>query len=133
MSGLFTTLNSSSMALNAHSRAIETTGKNLANVNNPAYARQRVLFGDRGSIETPQGTESMGLQALGLMQIRDQLLDQQVLREVALSASYLAEQQGLQRAQAGLGQSVSGSGAISGISSTTDNGIAAALDDFFNA
>ncbi|MGH7944681.1 MAG: flagellar hook-associated protein FlgK [Opitutaceae bacterium] len=133
MSGLFSSLGSSVDALGAHSRAIETTGKNLANVNNPAYARQRVIFGDRGSIETPGGTESMGLQALGLMQIRDGLLDQQVLREVALSAAYLAEQQGFQRAQAGLGQSVTGSGAISGVSSTTDNGIAAALDDFFNA
>jgi flagellar hook-associated protein 1 FlgK len=132
MSGLFSSLSNSVDALGAHSRAIETTGKNLANVNNPSYARQRVIFGDRGSIETPFGSESMGLQALGLMQIRDGLLDQQVLREVALSASYLAEQQGYQRAQAGLGQSVNGGISVSGASSTVDNGIAAALDDFFN-
>ena len=49
MSGLFTTLNSTTMALNAHSRAIETTGKNLANVNNPNYARQRVVLGNHHS------------------------------------------------------------------------------------
>src|SRR5690606_2337274 len=119
-------------ALGAHSRAIETTGRNLANVNNPAYARQRVTFGDRGSIETPQGTVSMGLQALGLTHIRDGLLDQQVLREIALSAAHRAEQAGYQRAQAGLGQGVAGSTGVGGVSSTTDHGIAAALDDFFN-
>ena len=62
MSGLFTTLNSSSTALNAHSRAIETTGKNLANVNNPNYARQRVVYGDRGTVETPLGAQSLGLE-----------------------------------------------------------------------
>ena len=50
MSGLFASLNSSVSALTAHSRAVETAGKNLANVNNPAYARQRVIYGDRGTV-----------------------------------------------------------------------------------
>ena len=42
MSGLFASLNSSVKALTAQSRAIETTGKNLANVNNTSYARDRI-------------------------------------------------------------------------------------------
>ena len=64
MAGLFDSLNASVKALSAHSRAIEITGKNLANVNNPAYARQRVVYGDRGTVKTPQGAESLGLEAL---------------------------------------------------------------------
>src|SRR6187551_467556 len=104
MSGLFTTLNSSSMALNAHSRAIETTGKNLANVNNPNYARQRVVYGDRGTVETPDGVQSLGLEVIAVRQLRDILLDRQLLREIGMSGSLEAEQQALQRAQAGLGQ-----------------------------
>lgn len=130
MSGLFSTLNSSSMALDAHSRAIETSGKNLANVNNPNYARQRVVYGDRGTIETPDGVKSLGLEVLAIRQLRDVLLDRQLMREIGLSGSFDAEQQALQRAQAGLGQHISGSAEISG---SATGGIAAALDNFFNA
>src|SRR6188768_776947 len=132
MSGLFTTLNSSSMALNAHSRAIETTGKNLANVNNPNYARQRVVYGDRGTVETPYGAQSLGLEVLSIQQIRDVLLDRQLGREIALSGSFEAQQEALQRALAGLGQGIDGSGDISATGSTT-GGLGAAIDDFFNA
>jgi flagellar hook-associated protein 1 FlgK len=132
MSGLFSTLNTTVKALTAHSRAIETTGKNLANVNNPAYARQRVIYGDRGTVITPTGAESLGLEALAVEQLRDTLLDKQLMREIALKASFEAEQKGYQRAQAGLGQSIdrTNSAAAAG---TADNGIAAAIDDFFNS
>jgi flagellar hook-associated protein 1 len=126
MAGLFSTLNSSTMALNAHSRAIETTGKNLANVNNPNYARQRVVYGSRGTIDTPQGVESLGLEVMSITQLRDTLLDRQLMREIGMSGSLEAEQQSLQRAQAGLGQVVSANGVATG-------GLASSLDKFFNA
>ena len=133
MSGLFASLNASVTALAAQSRAVETTGKNLANVNNPNYARQQVILGDLGTVDTPQGPESMGLTVLGVEQMRDSLLDQQVMREVSLSSGYQTEQQAYQRAQAGLGQSIDSTSATSGSSSTTNNGIASALNDFFNS
>jgi flagellar hook-associated protein 1 FlgK len=134
MSGLFSSLSSSVMALNAHSRSIELAGKNLANVSNPDYARQRVIYGDRGTVVTPDGAESLGLEALGIQQLRDTLLDQQVVREAALSAYYQAQQSGYQRAQAGLGQNVASAGETAGVTNSAgDTGIGAALDDFFNA
>lgn len=126
MSGLFTTLNSTTMALNAHSRAIETSGRNLANVNNPDYARQRVVYGDRGTVQTAEGVQSFGLEVLAVNQLRDTLLDRQLLREIGLSGSLDAQEQALQRAQAGLGQAISASGVASG-------GLAGSLDNFFNA
>jgi len=132
MSGLFTTLNSSSMALNAHSRAIETTGKNLANVNNPNYARQRVVYGDRGTVETPEGAVSLGLEVLSVSQIRDVLLDRQLMREIGLSGSFEAQQEALQRALAGLGQNIDGSSNI-GATGSTGGGLGSSIDDFFNA
>ncbi len=132
MSGLFSTLNSTSMALNAHSRAIETTGKNLANVNNPNYARQRVIYGDRGTVQTPEGVQSLGLEVLGVQQLRDILLDRQLMREIGLSGSFDAQQQALQRALAGLGQNIDGSAAISA-SGSTSGGLGEAIDNFFNA
>lgn len=132
MSGLYATLNSSVKAITAHSRAIETTGKNLANVNNPTYARQRVIYGDRGTVVTPDGAESLGLEALGVQQLRDSLLDLQVAREISLSGMYKSEQSGYQRAQAGLGQSIDRTSSTSA-TGTTDNGLGAAIDNFFNS
>lgn len=130
MSGLFSSLNSAVMALNAHSRAIETTGKNLSNVNNTSYARQRVIYGDRGTIVTPDGAESLGIEALGVEQLRDSLMDRQVMRESALSSSFTTEQGGYQRAQAALGQSIDRAASTD---TGGSSGIAAALDQFFNA
>lgn len=133
MSGLLNTLNVSVKALAAHSRAIETTGKNLANVNNPSYARQHVVYGDRGTVITPTGAESLGLEALAVEQVRDTLLDRQIMREIALKSAFEAEQSGYQRAQAGLGQSIDRSQSISETGSSGAAGLSAALDDFFNA
>ncbi len=133
MSGLYASLNQSVKSLTAQSRGLEIAGKNLANVNNPAYARQRVIFGDRGTVVTPTGSESLGLEALAVQHVRDALLDRQVMREIALKASFETEQSGYQRAQAGLGQSIDRSASAWTATGTTDQGIAVALDDFFNA
>jgi flagellar hook-associated protein 1 FlgK len=133
MSGLYASLNQSVKSLTAQSRGLEIAGKNLANVNNTAYARQRVIYGDRGTVVTPTGTESLGLEALAVQHVRDALLDRQVMREIALKASFETEQGGYQRAQAGLGQSIDRSASASSATGTTDQGIAVALDDFFNA
>lgn len=134
MSGLFSSLNATVGAIAAQSRAVETSGKNLANVNNPAYARQRVVYGDRGTISTPDGAQSMGIEALGVEQVRDTILDRQVVREIAQTSYYQSQQSAFQRAQAALGQDVASAGAAAGTSSTTtDTGIASALDDLFNS
>lgn len=130
MSGLYYSLNTTVKALNAQSRGVDLAGRNLANVNNPAYARQRVILGDRGTVVTPDGAQGLGLEALGVQQLRDSLLDRQVMREISLRAAYASEQQGYSRAQAGLGQGVSSAGSVDG---TTSSGLDAALNDFFNA
>ena len=69
--------------LGMQSKGVEIAGKNLANANNPAYARQRILLGDLGTIDTDIGAQSMGVQAMGIQQIRDTLLDTQVTREIS--------------------------------------------------
>ncbi|MBL9216770.1 MAG: flagellar hook-associated protein FlgK [Opitutaceae bacterium] len=129
MSGLYSSLNTTVKALNAQSRGIDLSGRNLANVNNPAYARQRVILGDRGTVVTPDGAQSLGLEALGVQQLRDSLLDRQVTREVSLKAAFAAEQQAYQRAQAGLGQGIDAITATGGAAT----GLGAALNDFFNS
>ena len=134
MSGLFSTLGSSVKALTAHSRAIEIAGKNIANVNNTSYARQRVLYGDRGTVVTSEGAQSLGIEALGVQQLRDTLLDRQVMREIALQSGYESEQRALVRAEASLGQSIDRTGELTASgSNASTGGLSAALDDTFNA
>src|SRR5688500_16877061 len=133
MAGLYASINATVRALSAQRRAIEITGKNLANVNNTEYARQRVRFGDRGTVITPQGAESLGLEALGVEQVRDSLLDRQVMREIALQSSYETQQSGYQRAQAGLGQSIDRSQAAGDVNGSGGSGVGGAIDGFFNA
>jgi flagellar hook-associated protein 1 FlgK len=133
VAGLYASINSTVSALAAHSRALELTGKNLANVNNPAYARQRVIYGDRGTVVTPTGPESLGLEALGVEQLRDALLDRQVVREVGLKGAFTAEQAGYHRAQSGLGESIDRAAGAGAAGATAGHGVAAAIDDFFNA
>lgn len=134
MSGLFSTLGSSVKALSAQSRAIETAGKNLANLNNTSYARQRVIFGDRGTVVTPEGAQSLGIEVLGIQQLRDGLLDKQVMREISLQSGFEAEQQFYSRTQAALGQTIDRSAQVTGAgANSATGGLSAALDDFFNA
>ncbi len=122
MSGLFGSLNSGVQALNAQAKALEVTGKNLANVNNPDYARQRVVFGDRGTVLTPQGPQSLGLEAMAVNSVRDRLMDAQVVREASMSSALRAESWALQQAQAVLGEGIDRSGAgAPGISDSLNN------------
>jgi len=134
MSGLFGALSNGVKALSAQSRAIETAGRNLANVNNADYARQRIVFGDRGTVQTPLGAQSLGIEALQIQQLRDTLLDRQVVREKSLLASYEAQQAAYQKAQASLGQTIDRAGETdtSGAASS-GTGIAESISDFFNA
>ena len=133
MSGLLSSLAANSKALSAQALGIETAGRNMANVNNANYARERVVFGDRGTIMTATGPEGTGVEAMGVTQLRDSLLDQQVLREVSLKAALNASQSGLQNAQAGLGEQIN-SASTNGSAGITDaNGISASLTNFFNA
>lgn len=130
---LFASLQNSVSALQAQSLAVQITGKNLANVNNPAYARERVNFDSGVTVVTPEGAQSAGIDA-SVEQLRDALLDHQVINETALSSYYNTIQAAYQRTQASLGQNLSSTSATGATGNTTsDTGIGAAVDDFFNA
>ncbi len=134
MSGLFGSLSNGVKALTAHSRSIETSGRNLANVANPDYARQRILYGDRGTVQTELGAQSLGIEAVAVQQLRDVLLDRQVVREKALLSSYEAEQSAYQKAQAGLGQSIDRAGETGSTGfAGNGSGIAESVAEFFNS
>ena len=131
MSGLFGNLSSGVKALTAQSRAIETAGRNLANVNNAKYARQRVVLGERGTVMTAQGAQSLGVEAKQIEQVRDSLLDRQVTREISLTSSLSSRQSAYQKAEAALGQSIDRSAKAS--LATGSGGVAGSLSDFFSS
>jgi flagellar hook-associated protein 1 FlgK len=136
MAGLISSLHNSSGALKVHSKGLEVVGKNLANINNRNYAKQRVEIGDRGQINTGIATESMGVEAMGLRQNRDALLDKSVLRELTGTASLEATQKVLQNAETALGQFLDrtkDSTSIQNALRSGGGGISDALTDFFNA
>lgn len=131
MAGLYSSLNRTVNALAAQSRGLEVAGKNVANVSNANYARQRVVFGDRGSVKTQYGAESMGLEVIAVQQLRNSILDAQVAREQGLKSQYTTVQQGLQKAQAALGESVNSTASTSTSSGT--HSIADCMSDLFNS
>jgi flagellar hook-associated protein 1 FlgK len=131
---LFGDLSSAAQALTVQSQGVALAGKNLANTTNPAYARQRLIIGDLGTVETPSGPQSMGIQSLGIQQIRDGLLDAQLTREISNTSFWQAQQYNLAKAQIDLGVQVDRTGDSSAIgdASQTTTGIGSALNDFFS-
>ena len=134
MPGLFGNLNSAARALQAQQMAIQVTGRNIANVNNPEYSRQRVLLGERFSVLTSNGPEGSGLEVLEVQQLRDTLLDRQVVRQAGDVESWNAQLSALSDAEIALGDRVDSASTPTSVTDTgaSTSGLGGALDDFFN-
>ena len=132
MSGLFTTLNALTTALDAQTQAINITSNNIANVNNPNYSLESPVYEDRGTVNTAEGPQSLGI-SVTTKQARDAVLDQMVRQEASLTAGFQAQQNVFQQAQASLGENITSTSSSGSASTTTESGLSAALDSFFNA
>jgi len=132
MSGLLGNLSSTTSALQAQSKAVELTAKNIANVNNPNYARQRL---SGGSISTTAGGGVETVVTLEVQQIRDKYLDSKVIQEVSYSSSLSARDSRLRELLGVLGESIDrvNDPAFIGDTPADDGGIRSSLNDFFNA
>ena len=138
MANLIGDLLANARALNAHSRAAETAGRNLANVNNPDYARQRVILGDRGTISTAEGPLGLGLEAQGVEHLRDRVLDRLVLREASVRGLLETKNGVFSRLESSLGEVIDRASDTAvletgGLANNSPAGLSRALDDFFNA
>lgn len=125
-------------ALNAHRFGVTTAGSNIANVNNPDYARQRAVLGERGTIQTHVGPQGMGVEVLGFTHMRDQILDREILRESSINSSLEAQSEALRKAEANMGQEINRTGDSAFIDGASNDGagsggLAEVLNDFFNA
>src|SRR5215216_4684121 len=102
MLGLFGTLNLANRSLQTQRNATEVAGHNLANVNTPGYARQRVAIETSPTVPSHMGPQGTGADAVGIVQLRDKLLDRQIVRETSVRAAYEGRQRALQFVQAAL-------------------------------
>ena len=134
MAGLFGNLVQASKALAAQQQAIQVTGRNLANINNPEYARQRVVMADRYVTQTPHGPEGTGVEVLAVQQLRDVFLDRQVVRQASDNGFLQAQHDALSNVELALGDRVDRTSdpASIGDIANSPTGIGAALDQFFN-
>lgn len=127
--GLYDVLRMGMSSLRAQSKALETVSRNMANVNNTAYSRQRVVFGDPSFTGGP----SIGVEVTEIRQLRDVLLDRQVIREKSASSALAAETSAYERGEAALGESVAPVIDATGARTVGGNSIADAIAVFFGA
>ena len=118
-----------SRALSAYQEASTVAGNNLANVNNPGYARQQVNIQSSLSIQTSLGQEGTGVDAVSITQIRDSILDNEITSETSVSSGLSARQSALQQAEAYMSETIT-NGTSSATSST---GLGAKITSFFNS
>jgi flagellar hook-associated protein 1 FlgK len=138
MLGLFGVLNLGARAMNAHRAGVEVAGQNLANVNNPAYARQRVALATSLTIQSEVGPQGTGADAVAIVQMRSAVLDAQVQAEASNRGSLSSQQLALQYTQAALGTQIDrmATGAEGATASQGVGGghsLADGLSDLFNA
>jgi flagellar hook-associated protein 1 FlgK len=132
MLGLFGTLDLASRSLAAQQEAMAVAGQNMANVNNPAYADERAVIQTSDTLETPAGEEGTGADVASITEVRDSLLDNQVVAENSVTGSFTAQQTALQNAEAYLGEQLT-SASTSGAAASSPDGLAAMLSNLFNS
>jgi len=131
-------LSNAAKALNAHRFGVTTAGTNIANVNNPEHSRQRVILGDRGVVQSGTGVQGLGVEVIGFTQIRDQILDREILRETSVNSSLEAQSSAMRKAEASMGQEIDRTGDSAFIDGVANDGagsggLAEVLNDYFNA
>ena len=111
MIGLYGTLNLGTSAIQTQSQGLAVAGQNLANVNNPAYSRQRLLVQTTPTLPTALGPQGTGVSAVAIQRLHSDLLDRQIQGETSVSGFWTAQQTALQDAQTNLGEALDSSAA----------------------
>ena len=135
---LITSIHNQARALSYHSGAIEVIGKNITNVNNPEYARQRMQVVDRGNIVVGNSIQSLGIEAGNVRQFRDSLVDAQILSENPQASAAQIEADLYRQLEGYWGETINRQADAATLESAqevsvTSLGLNERLDDFFNS
>jgi flagellar hook-associated protein 1 FlgK len=125
-------------SLQVQQTGVEVAGQNLSNINNPAYARQRLEIQASLSIPTAVGPEGTGVEATAIQQFRNSLVDGQIVTENSVGGYWNAQQSDLENAQTQLGEflnesSTSVDSTATAGSASTATSLATQLDGLFTA
>lgn len=131
MIGLFGTLDIGARSLDVQQQEMEIASNNLANVNNASYASEQLVVSTATPEDTPIGDEGTGVNATGITESRNAMLDSQIQAEDSVTGSLNAQLSGLENAEAYLDEQIS----TSSSSTTADspNGLTADLSNMFDA
>ncbi len=136
MLGLFGSLSMGARSLQTQQQGVEVAGHNLANVNNPAYTRQRLQVASAIALPTNGGWQGTGANGVAINQLRDTLLDRQAVTESSVQGSLDAQLKGLQFAETYLGekldrQASDSSSTSSATSVGVEHGISSSIGTLF--
>ena len=138
MLGLFGILNMGARSMSVQRAGVEVAGQNLANVSNPAYARQRVAISTSITVQSELGPQGTGSEAVSIVSMRNAILDNQIQSEASAHGMLQAQQTALQYAQAALGTQIDrmasgaeGATAAQGVGG--GHSLADSIDELFNA
>ena len=136
MLGLFGSLSMGARSLQTQQQGVEVAGHNLANVNNPAYTRQRLQIATALALPSNGGWQGTGSTTTAINQLRDVLLDRQAVTETSVKGSLDAQLKGLQFAETYLGEQLdrqaTGTSSTSSTSSSgLEHGISSAIGTLF--
>ena len=135
---IISSLLNTARALSIHSKGAEIAGRNIANVNNPEYARQQMIIKDQGSLGTVRNWVDLGIKTEEIRNIRSSILDNQIIREQFSSGSLEMQSQFLRTIQSILGERLDRSfDSASSIQSPeallSPSGLTNSIDQFLNA
>jgi flagellar hook-associated protein 1 FlgK len=105
MTQLFGVLNIGARALFAQQRAIDVTGKNIANVNTPGYSRERINMTPSAPIDSPIGPMGYGVETGAVERIYDRFLGVQITSENSNLGRWQARQSMLERVEVAFDES----------------------------
>ncbi|MDP0499598.1 MAG: flagellar hook-associated protein FlgK [Verrucomicrobiota bacterium JB022] len=130
-------ISSNAQALNTYGRALQVTGNNIANVNTQGYARQVVQVGSSHSYTQGRSVQSTGLSVTGYSDVRNSMLDAQIMREQSVASRYGKETEILSELQTLLGDTLGKTEALSTLDGASEDtlsgGLRGDLQAFFSS
>jgi flagellar hook-associated protein 1 len=104
VANIFNTINTAFKSLQVQKTSLDTVGHNIANANNDAYSRQRVLHRASEAYPVPaltkphiQGQIGTGVEIEKIERIKDQFIEDQIREELCEQGKWDKIAQGLQR------------------------------------
>ena len=104
MTNQFTVLNTALRSLQAHQRALDTTGHNIANAETEGYSRQRAEMvttppytRTAGNMPTDAGQVGTGVEVESINRLRDEFIDGQIRSQKQSSGMWNKRSEGLER------------------------------------